>query len=131
MGDHDLLHPGAARFGNQQQIFLGRGVSGSEHQFMPGDGGDDRPHFRQQRAIARDGHERPILLVEAHLVLGIGGGHPDDAAPPSFERRHVLDSGQVHAPNGPVQRDSAEDFYSRNLLAHDVGKTRGGVLMTL
>jgi len=98
VGDHDLLDAGAARFGNQKQILFGRGVSRGEHELVSGDGGDHRLHFRQQHAMARDGHERPILLLVAHLVFGIGGGHPNDAAPPSLQRGHVLDSRHVYAP---------------------------------
>ena len=106
-------------------------MAGGEHEIALRDDGDDVLHRRQQFAVPRHRHERPILLRRPHLVLGIEGRHPDDAAPAAGDGRHVFDGGGVDAADGQVQRDAAEHLDTGHDLANQIGQAGRGVVVIL
>src|SRR5882757_6013819 len=106
-------------------------MSSGEHQAMLRDDADDRFCLREQLAAARDADERPILLRIADLVLGVEGGHPDEAAPAAGDLGKVLDRRRVDAADRQVQVDAAEYLETRRGLAGKIGQPRGGVVVVL
>ena len=89
---------------------------------------DQLEHFRQQLAVLLDGNP-PRILPHLGIVFRILRGEPDNSSPSAFDRNHPLHGFQVDAAIGEVHRYAAENFQSRNFLAHHVCQRGGGFEM--
>ena len=95
------------------------------------DDGDHLLHLRQQLAIFRHRHERPVLFGIAHLILGVEGRHPHHAPPSALHHRHALHGRRIDAAHRQIQVDPAEYLDPRDLLAHHIRQRRGRFVMVL